>query len=96
VYIGDLNLSTFPTGAYNGITGPSAEIAWLLDNNASALYYGGIGNPVLQPQIGLDVQTNCPDNGYTAQYINLTTFNIISAQSVCFADDDPLIDCINL
>lgn len=100
VYIADLDFSTFPTGSgtgtYNGLTGPSSQIAWLLDNDAQALYYGGIDFPVLQPQIGLDVNVYCPDNGYTAQYINLTTFNIISAQEVCFADSDPLVDCINL
>lgn len=87
VYIGDLDFSTFPSGptAYKGLTGDSAMIQWLLDNNAKSLYYGGDKNEnniVLAP-IGIDVNY-CPDIPFTAQYLSLNAYNIIKEETACF------------
>lgn len=96
IYANDLNFSTFPTNGYKGLTGASANILWLLDNDAKALYYGGKEFPILRNKIGTDVNVVCSDFGYTAQYMNLNIYNIISEESVCFATDKPLTDCIGL
>lgn len=87
VYIGDIDLTTIPLGTtgYNGLTGDSALAAWLIDNDAESLYYGGDGNPelILFP-FGID-STYCPQKAFNAQYLNLTTYNTINQESVCLA-----------
>ena len=87
VYIGDLDLSQAPTGltGYNGLTGTSAFFQWLLDNDAKSLYYGGGDNNLILTNLGVDY-TICSQKPYTAQYMNITSFNTISEESVCYAD----------
>lgn len=88
INIADLDLSTFPTGmtAYFGLTGSSAIVQWLIDNDANLLLWGGAGNtPIIATGIGLD-RTRCGDKAFNAQYINLTVYNTIIEESVCFAD----------
>lgn len=86
VYIGNLDLSQLPTGStgYQGITGPSAVIKWLVDNNAQSLYYGGSGNGLILRNMGIDSRV-CDQKPFTAQYVNLTTYNIITAEAACLA-----------
>jgi hypothetical protein len=86
VYIGDLDLSQLPVGptGYQGLTGDSAVIKWLIDNNAKSLYYGGTGTGLILRDIGID-STVCDQKPFTAQYMNLTTYNIITAESACLA-----------
>ncbi len=95
-YIGNINISELPYGlkaSYNGLTGTSATVQWLLDNNVQSLYYGGTGpNLILRP-FGIDSHY-CLDKPYTAQYINLLTYNTISAESVCYADNT--LSCLSL
>lgn len=97
VYVGNLDISTFPTGTseYNGLMGSSAIVQWLIDNEAQSLYYGGSdGNLVLAPY-ALNY-LYCPNKGNTSQYINLTLYNTISQESVCFADNTLTSTCIGL
>lgn len=84
VYIGNLNFATFPTGGtgYSGLTGPSAIFKWLIDNNARSLYYGGSGNGLILYNLGINI-LDCIQKPYTAQYINLTSYNTIVNQQVC-------------
>lgn len=94
--IENLDFSTFPGGLTGGITGGVQEIFdWFEDNNGQAIYYGGEGFPVLPLRLdgndlpikfGIDVDGECYQQGFTAQYLNLTTYNIISTERVCFAD----------
>jgi len=89
VYIGNLDLATIPTGmtAYNGLTGSSAIVQWLIDNNALSLYYGGgVGGDLILARLGLD-SSFCPDLAYSAQYMSITAYNTISQEAVCYADD---------
>lgn len=101
VYIGDINIQQIPIGitGYAGLTGPSAVIKWLVDNDAQALYYGGTGSNLVLRPIGLDsgqTKLSCArgDLGFTSQYINLNIYNTITALGVCFADN--LQNCVNL
>lgn len=90
-YIADINFSTFPQGT--GAT-VDAIFQWLVNNGAQSMYYGGTGDVLLPTMINgenlpIRIGTNaddCPQLGYTAQYLNLTTYNIISEERVCFAD----------
>lgn len=93
VYIGNLDFSTFPSGntGYMGLTGDSAVIQWLIDNNAQALYYGGDAtvtsggnNNIILAPMGIDA-TYCPDKPFIAQYMGLSVYNTISQESACFA-----------
>ena len=87
VYVGNLDVSQAPTGTtgYNGLFGPSALFQWLLDNNAQSLYYGGGDNNLVLTAMGVD-HTICLEKAYTAQYMNITSYNTISEESVCLAD----------
>ena len=87
IYVGNLNINMIPVGptGYRGFTGPSAIVEWLLDNNAEALYFGGTGDGLILRDIGLDVKL-CEDKPYTAQYLNLATYNTLSAEEVCLAE----------
>lgn len=87
VYIGNLDFGSISTGmtSYNGLTGSSAVIQWLVDNNAQSLYFGGGNNTPVLTDIGID-GSYCPQKGYFAQYMNITTYNIISEEAVCFAE----------
>jgi len=87
VYVGNLDLSQAPIGntGYQGLTGDSALFQWLLDNNAQSLYYGGGDNNLILADIGID-NSICFQKAYASQYMNLTAYNTISAESVCYAD----------
>jgi hypothetical protein len=101
VYIGNLDITQLPVGptGYAGLTGPSAVVKWLIDNNAEALYYGGTGSNLIMRPLGLDSSRSIQacergDLGFTAQYINLTIYNTVTALAVCFADN--LQNCVDL
>jgi hypothetical protein len=87
VYIGDLDINKAPLGAtgYKGFTGAPAVTLWLVDNHAKALYWGGTGHGLILKDMGTDY-TVCEQRPFTAQYINLVTYNTISKESVCFAN----------
>lgn len=87
VYIGNLDISTAPTGTtdYDGLTGDSALFKWLLDNNAKALYYGGGDNNLVLTDMGTDY-TICQQKAYSSQYMNIPSYNTIIGESVCYAD----------
>jgi hypothetical protein len=87
VYLGDLlSAGTYPDqNGYNGLTGPSAVIEWMRDNNAQSLYFGGTGNGLILAPLGIDLQV-CEQLPYKAQYINLAIYNIIANQEVCIAE----------
>jgi hypothetical protein len=84
VYIGNINLNDAPVGptGYKGLTGSNAIIQWLIDNNAQSLYYGGAGNGLILAPMGTDISV-CTEKPFTSQYMNLTTYNTISQESVC-------------
>lgn len=95
-YVGNLNFNDFPMGntGYQGFTGPSAIIKWLINNNAESLFYGGSGSGLILQDIATD-STVCEQIAYTSQYINLTTYNTIVNQLVCSAQNTPTIpSCI--
>ncbi|CAH6418996.1 Hypothetical protein HVR_LOCUS183 [uncultured virus] len=91
VYVGNLDFSTFPSGPYKGLTGDSAAVQWLIDNEAVSMYYGGDAtvnpggnnNVVLFP-MGRDV-TYCPDIPFVAQYLGISAYNTISLETACYA-----------
>lgn len=89
VYIGDLDFSTFPNLLlplpYKGLAGLNAIIAWLIDQNAKSIYYGGGGTGVILKPLATNIQ-DCTQRGSTSQYINLPLYNIITHQEVCLAD----------
>ena len=87
VYIGNLPFNEIPVGptGYQGLTGSSAVVKWLIDNNAESLYYGGAGNGLILRPLGTDVAI-CEQKPYTSQYLNLTTYNTISTEEVCLAE----------
>lgn len=87
VYLGNLlNLDTYPDqNGYQGLTGSSALIKWMLDNSATSLYFGGTGNGLILAPLGVDVEV-CEQQPYKAQYANLSLYNIIINQSVCLAE----------
>lgn len=95
VYVGNLNLADIPVGptGYQGITGPSAIVKWLIDNRAQSLYYGGAGNGLILRDIGIDADI-CDQKPFTAQYLNLTTFNTIINEEVC--TQEQTTSCISL
>jgi hypothetical protein len=84
VYIGDIDINTAPTGGqeYFGLTGTSALIQWFRDQGAQSLYFGGTGNNIVLTDLGIDYSV-CQQKPYVSQYINLTTYNIISQEQVC-------------
>lgn len=87
IYTGNIDLSNLPLGTgYNGLTGDSAVISWLIDQNSRALFFGGTGDAAVLKAIGTDVQ-DCMDRAFISQYLNLTTFNIISNEAVCLANE---------
>jgi hypothetical protein len=83
IYTGDINFDDVPIGntGYQGITGPSALLKWLVDNNGKSLYFGGTGGLILT-SVGTDVDI-CIQKAYTSQYINLPLYNTIIDQEVC-------------
>lgn len=87
VYIGNLNLTEIPLGTtgYAGLTGNSAIVQWLIDNNAESMYFGGTGDGLILRDIGTDV-TVCEQQPFTAQYLNLITYNTLRAEEVCLAE----------
>ena len=96
IYVGNIDLSTFPTnGNFGGFTGSAAIIAWLRANNALALYSGGGTNTglILTP-FGTDI-TDCRSRGYVAQYLNLTLFNTLSVEAAC-QGTNPAPGCVPL
>jgi len=84
VYIGDLNTDDIPLGptGYQGLTGTNAIIKWLLDNFAQSLYFGGTGDGLILRSMATDIDV-CTEKPFTSQYMNLTTYNTISQESVC-------------
>jgi len=109
VYLGNLDITQIPLGStgYAGLTGPSAVIKWLVDNNAQSLYNGGSDNQLILLPIGLDTaistdicsgstESSCEtgDRAYAAQYINTTLYNTISNLAVCFNENNQ--SCVNL
>lgn len=93
VYIGDIDINSAPTGGYFGLTGTSALIQWLRDQGAQSLYFGGTGNSLILTDLGIDYSV-CQQKPYTSQYINLTTYNIISQEQVCLQENTlGTIDC---
>lgn len=86
-YVGNLKLNEIPIGptGFAGLTGPSAIVQWLISNDAQSLYFGGTGNGLILRDFGLDV-TMCIDKPFTAQYLNLVTFNTLSVEEVCLAE----------
>jgi len=84
VYVGNIDLTTYPTDGYQGFTGTSAVIKWLEDNNAQSLFYGGAGEGVILTPFATD-DSVCQARAFNAQYLNYTLFNLISAQEVCYA-----------
>lgn len=97
VYVGNLNLEDLPVGptGYNGFTGPSAIVQWLIDNNAQSLYYGGTGNGLILRDLGTDV-TVCEDKPFISQYLNITTYNTIIQEEVCLQEITTNPNCIPL
>jgi len=98
IYIGNLDLSKIPVGAegYQGLTGLNAIYKWAIDNNATALYYGGSGDNVILGELAGDI-TQCINSGYFGQYLNISTYNQLSSLKVCLANQ-PVTDvpCVNL
>ena len=70
---------------YKGLAGLNAIIAWLIDQNAKSIYYGGGGTGVILKPLATNIQ-DCTQRGSTSQYINLPLYNIITHQEVCLAD----------
>jgi hypothetical protein len=101
VYIGDADMTTFPgSTGYNGFTGPSAIIQWLLEKgggpntSAQSLYFGGAGNGLILQDLGTDV-SDCEQKPFNAQYINLSLYNTITEQAVCYSNNS-FSPCLNL
>lgn len=94
VYIDDLDV-TVPLGpsGYSGYTGSTALVQWLLDNQVSALYYGGEGTGLVLIDLFVDSST-CAGKSYATQYMSLTAYNTISQEIVCFADTT--VNCFSL
>lgn len=86
VYVGDLDMKNIPQ-EYKGLKGSSAIIQWLKDNNAKAMFYGGTGSGVILKEIGIDVQ-QCDQKPYTAQYLDLTLYNLLINRQVCLGTID--------
>lgn len=81
-YVGNLPLSTFPSGATATI---NDQIKWFIDNNAMSLYTGGDDGLILAPFA--TNSSECSQQLYTAQYLNLFAYNTLSESEVCLADD---------
>lgn len=90
-YIGNVDITQMPSGTatYAGLTGSSATVQWLVDMQVKSLYWGGgIGSPPSK-LILRDFSTtrlDCINKPYISQYINIPLYNLITAESVCFAD----------
>jgi hypothetical protein len=84
VDISNIDINNIPLGpnGYDGVTGYSGVFKWLIDQNVNAMYYGGQESDLILNPIGQDY-TVCKQRPYVAQYINLTTYNIISNEEVC-------------
>lgn len=85
VYVDNLDFSRIGPTGYAGLTGASALVQFLIDNNAQSLFYGGGGNGVILRNLALNL-ASCPDRATTAQYLNLTTYNTLIAEEVCLAE----------
>ena len=87
------------SGTYKGLTGNNAIIQWCIDNNILSLYWGAKNNDLVLTNFGIDA-SNCNIRPYTSQYLNVSLFNIISKQAVCFPDypytNDDTQPCIPL
>jgi hypothetical protein len=82
-FVGNLPIENIPLGTgYNGYTGSSAVVQWLIDNNAQSMYYGGGGGNVIMQPFGTNVKA-CNQQGYVAQYTSIPQFNTIIQQAVC-------------
>lgn len=92
-YVGDVDMTQLPSGTatYGGLTGSSATVQWLLDNNVSSLYWGGTGASNISATVILRSfatdHTLCINKPYISQYINIPLYNIITTESVCYADN---------
>ena len=68
-----------------GLSGGSALVQWLLDNDARSLYWGGSGNGLILAPFTTNY-TQCLQKPSMSQYMNLTLYNTISAEAVCLAE----------
>lgn len=109
VYVGNLDITQIPVGptGYAGLTGPSAVVKWLIDNNAQSLYYGGEGDQLILRRLGLDTgdttdicaggsESSCQtgDRAFIPQYMSISLYNTISNLTVCLAEQQG--SCVNL
>lgn len=78
LYLGNLDLSTFPiNGSFQQYSGDSAIAAWLTSqqNTPLSLYYGDEGTPILF-NWGTD-SSQCGSQGYITQYVNYNSYNLL-------------------
>ena len=98
IYIGDLDISQIPIGTagYQGLFGFNAIYKWAIDNQATALYYGGSGTGIILGELAGDI-SQCINSGYVSQYLNVSTYNQLSALKVCIANQPVSnIPCVDL
>jgi len=95
-FIGNLNINNSPfnpngSSEYNGLTGPSAGLKWLSDNNSESLFNGGTNNQLVTLPISLNFYGSA-SYGFVSQYLNINNFNNIIDQPVCILNTS---NCIN-
>lgn len=110
VYIGDLPYNEIPfTTEYQGLTGNNAIFKWLINNNASAVYYSVYSNKPFLAPLSQTVFPNPEDplnfpNNYAAcayrpfinQYLNVTSYTTTKDYEVCIANGGNATTCIPL
>lgn len=93
--ISNININNLPVGqtGYQGLTGTSAVVKYLLDNNTKAMYFGGTGSGLILNPMGTDSSV-CLEKPFTPQYLNLSTYNTLIHEEICLANC--LVNCVGL